>query len=169
MKVLFVSLMGFLVLGGCAGQSVKEPAQIAQKTTAAAPSNQNQNQTSTVDPLSDPNSILSKRSIYFDLDKYAVQDSYKPVLQAHAQYLSGHAGTRVTIEGNTDERGSSEYNLALGNRRAESVKKVLAVLGASDKQMEVVSLGKEKPKATCHEESCWTENRRADIVYNKSK
>lgn len=167
MKVLFVGLMGMLVLGGCAGQNVKEQAQVAPKAMTADTSTKNM--ASTVDPLSDPTSILSKRSIYFGYDQYGVNDTYKPALEAHARYLNGHAGASVVIEGNTDERGSSEYNLALGNRRAENVKKVLALLGAPDKQIEVVSLGKEKPKSTCHEESCWADNRRADIVYNKSK
>ena len=169
MKVLFVSLVGMLILGGCAGQNVKEqPSKIAPNANMADTAATSQMKpSSTVDPFSDPNSPLSKRSIYFGFDQYRVNDSYNPVLKGHAQYLSGHAGASVMIEGNTDERGSSEYNLALGNRRAESVRKVLDVLGASDKQIEVVSFGKEKPKSTCHEESCWAENRRADIVYNK--
>lgn len=164
MKVLFVSL-GILVLAGCAGQNVKDASTQAPNQKQAAVTNK----ATEIDPLSDPKSPLAKRSVYFGFDQYAVKDTYKPTLEAHAQYLSGHAGAKVTIEGNTDERGSSEYNLALGNRRAENVKKVLAVLGTSDKQIEVVSLGKEKPKATCHEESCWSENRRADIVYSTSK
>lgn len=168
MKVVFVSLLGLLVLGGCTGQNVKEQPQIAPNANMAD-TTATQNKSLAVDPLSDPKSLLSKRSIYFEFDQYRVNDTYNPLLKGHAQYLSGHAGASVMIEGNTDERGSSEYNLALGNRRAENVRKVMAVLGAPDKQIEVVSLGKEKPKSTCHEESCWAENRRADIVYNKIK
>lgn len=87
------------------------------------------------------------------------------MIEAHAKYLSAHKDAKATVQGNTDERGSREYNIGLGNQRAESVKKIMNVLGVPDKQVEAVSLGKEKPRATCHDESCWTENRRSDIVY----
>jgi len=112
------------------------------------------------------NPALAKRSVYFDFDKYDVRDDARPVVEAHGKYLSNHKDRHILIQGNTDERGGSEYNLALGQKRAESVRKALSVLGASDSQMEAVSLGKEKPKATGHDESAWQENRRADIVYN---
>jgi peptidoglycan-associated lipoprotein len=118
-----------------------------------------------VNPLKDPNNILSKRSVYYDFDKYDVKDAFKPLIEAHSKYLTSHAATSVAIQGNSDERGSREYNVALGHRRAESVRKMMSVLGVSDKQVETVSFGKEKPKATCHDESCWKENRRSDIVY----
>ena len=117
------------------------------------------------DPLKDPANILSKRSIYFDYDSNLVKDEYKPIIAAHAKYLSQNRSRRVRIEGNTDERGSREYNLALGQRRADAVKQMLQLLGASGDQIETVSFGEEKPKATGSDEAAWAENRRADIRY----
>jgi peptidoglycan-associated lipoprotein len=120
-----------------------------------------------VDPLNDPNSPLAKRSIYFDFDSYAVRDDYQPLLQQHAQYLKSHPERHVLIQGNTDERGTSEYNLALGQKRAEAVRRAVSLLGVADTQMEAVSLGKEKPQATGHDESSWAQNRRADLAYQQ--
>lgn len=119
----------------------------------------------TVDPLNDPNSPLAKRSIYFDFDSYTVSDQYQSLLQAHAQYLKSHPERHVLLQGNTDERGTSEYNLALGQRRAEAVRRALSLMGVPDSQMEAVSLGKEKPVALGHDEASWAQNRRVDIVY----
>ena len=115
--------------------------------------------------LRDPNSILSKRSVYFDFDSYAVRDDYKPLIDAHARYLQGERNGRMTIQGNTDERGSREYNIALGQRRADAVKKMMMLLGATDSQIETVSFGKEKPHNPGHDEGAWTENRRDDFLY----
>ncbi|KAF1052971.1 MAG: Outer membrane protein P6 [Burkholderia gladioli] len=120
-----------------------------------------------VDPLNDPNSPLAKRSVYFDFDSYSVSDQYQPLLQQHAQYLKSHPARHILIQGNTDERGTSEYNLALGQKRAEAVRRGLALLGVPDSQVESVSLGKEKPQATGHDEASWAQNRRADIVYQQ--
>ena len=117
------------------------------------------------DSLNDPGSILAKRSIYFDLDSFVVKDEFKSVIDAHSQYLIAHPDRKVIIQGNTDERGGSEYNLALGQKRAEAVRRALSLLGVPDGQMEAVSFGKEKPKATGRDESAWAENRRADIAY----
>jgi peptidoglycan-associated lipoprotein len=119
----------------------------------------------TVDELNNPNSPLAKRSVYFDFDSYAVKDEYLQTLQAHARYLRAHPDRHILIQGNTDERGTSEYNLALGQKRAEAVRQVLRTDGVNDSQMEAVSLGKEKPVATGHDEAAWAQNRRADIVY----
>lgn len=117
------------------------------------------------DPLNDPQGILAKRSIYFDLDSYIVKDEFRPVIEAHARYLTSNRARRVAIQGHTDERGGSEYNLALGQKRAEAVRQALALLGVSEAQMEAVSFGKEKPKAFGSDDSAWAENRRADITY----
>jgi peptidoglycan-associated lipoprotein len=117
------------------------------------------------DPLNDTGSILAKRSVYFDLDSYTVKDEYKAVVEAHGQYLSQHRDRKIIIQGNTDERGGSEYNLALGQKRAEAVRRALSLLGVPESQMEAISLGKEKPKATGNDEAAWAENRRSDIVY----
>ena len=115
--------------------------------------------------LTDPKSQLSKRSIYFDLDKYEVKPEYQDLVAAHAKYLVANRGFKVLIQGNTDERGSREYNLSLGQKRAESVKRSLVLLGAKEDQVESVSLGEEKPKNPGHDETAWAENRRADILY----
>lgn len=121
--------------------------------------------TGSTDPLNDPKGILAKRSVYFDYDSFIVKDEFKPVVEAHARYLTANKGRKIVIQGNTDERGGREYNLALGQKRAEAVRKTMNLLGVSDQQMEAVSFGKEKPKATGNDEAAWAENRRADIVY----
>lgn len=118
-----------------------------------------------VDPLNDPNNILSKRSVYFDLDKYTVKDEFRALIEAHARYLNAHKNRQIVIQGNTDARGGAEYNLALGQKRAEAVRKALNLLGVSDSQIETVSFGKEKPQATGSSEEAYAQNRRADIVY----
>ena len=118
-----------------------------------------------MDPLNDPQGVLAKRSIYFDLDSYSVKDEFKPVLDAHARYLNANKSRQIVIQGNTDERGGREYNLALGQKRAEAVRRALSLLGVQESQMEAVSFGKEKPKALGSDEAAWAENRRADIAY----
>jgi peptidoglycan-associated lipoprotein len=111
--------------------------------------------------------IPGQRSVYYDLDRDEIKPEFRPAIEAHARYLREHAGAKITIEGNGDERGSREYNLALGQRRAESVRKMMRLLGASDEQMEAVSFGEEKPKAQGHDEAAWAENRRSDFVYRR--
>jgi peptidoglycan-associated lipoprotein len=96
--------------------------------------------------LTDPNSILSKRSVYFDLDSYVVKDEHRELVAAHAKFLTQNQQFKVLLQGNTDERGSSEYNLSLGQKRSEALKKSLVLLGVKESQIESVSLGKEKPK-----------------------
>jgi peptidoglycan-associated lipoprotein len=115
--------------------------------------------------LKDPGNILSRRSVYFDFDSNLVKDEYRPLVTAHARYLQQNPGAKMRIEGNADERGSREYNIALGQRRSEAVKQMMQLLGARADQIEPVSFGEEKPKATGHDEASWAENRRADIVY----
>ena len=115
--------------------------------------------------LRNPNSILSKRSIYFDFDSFVVKDEYRPLVEAHARYLQQHRNTRMTVQGNTDERGSREYNIALGQKRADAVKRMMVLLGAGDSQIETTSFGEERPKNPGHDESAYAENRRDDIVY----
>jgi peptidoglycan-associated lipoprotein len=116
-------------------------------------------------PLRDPRNVLSKRSVYFDLDSFAVKDEYKPLIEAHAKYLQTNRPARMTIQGNADERGSREYNIALGQRRADTVKRMMQIYGATDTQIETVSFGKEKPRNMGHDEAAWAENRRDDVVY----
>ena len=116
-------------------------------------------------PLDDPNNILAKRSIYFDFDSNLVKDQFEPIVKAHAYYMASHAESRARIEGNCDERGSREYNLALGQRRAEAVAKQMEALGVSTSHIETVSYGEEKPVAKGHDEADWAKNRRDDIRY----
>lgn len=115
--------------------------------------------------LTDPKSILSKRSIYFDYDKFEVKPEYKDLVTAHAKFLTNNRQFKMLIQGNTDERGSREYNLALGQKRADSIKKMLTLLGAREEQVESVSLGEEKPKNEGQNEAAWAENRRGDMLY----
>lgn len=116
-------------------------------------------------PLNDPASILSKRSVFYDYDSFVVKDEFKPLIEAHGRYLRDNKSARVIIQGNTDERGGREYNLALGHKRAESVKRMLAILGVQESQMETVSFGKEKPRNPGSDEAAWAANRRSDMVY----
>lgn len=117
------------------------------------------------DELNAPASLLSKRSVYYPLDVYVVQDDDKPIIQAHAQYLSAHPERKVRLEGSCDERGSSEYNLALGQRRADGVKKMLLLGSVKESQIESISYGEERPKAAGHDEASWAQNRRTDLNY----
>lgn len=116
-------------------------------------------------PLKDPNNILSKRNIYFDYDSDAVKAEYRPIIEAHAKYLLAHADAKMIVQGNTDERGTREYNLSLGQRRSVAVKKALNLLGVNDGQIETVSYGEEKVTANCADDACFAQNRHADIVY----
>ena len=116
-------------------------------------------------PLDDPNSLLAKRTVYFDFDESVILDQDRPILDAHAQYLSQNLGAAVTLEGHTDERGTREYNLALGERRAISVRQFMSLLGASSQQLRTVSYGEEQPAAREHNEEAWAQNRRVEIIY----
>jgi len=115
--------------------------------------------------LDDPDSLLAKRTVYFSFDESVILDEDRPILEAHAQYLSQNPGAAVTLEGHTDERGTREYNLALGEQRAISVRQFMSLLGASGQQMRTVSYGEERPAAMGHNEEAWAQNRRVEIVY----
>ena len=116
-------------------------------------------------PWNDPKSPLFEKSVYFGFDEFTVQTKYQKMLSAHAGYLKANPKQKIIIQGNTDERGTAEYNLALGQRRSDAVRKSLNLMGVSDDQMEAVSFGKEKSKAEGDNEAAWAQNRRADIVY----
>lgn len=170
-------LAAIVVMAGCSSTKLDEApivdkgtASAAQTTAPVTSAQSGQNavapvDASALDPLKDPNSPLAKRSVYFDFDSFVVKPEYQSLVEAHAKYLTSHRDRRVTIEGNADERGSREYNLALGQKRADAVKSRLGLLGVPDQQVETISLGAEKPRATGHDEAAWAENRRADIVY----
>jgi len=116
-------------------------------------------------PLDDPSSPLSDRTIYFDFDKSEVKPEYRALVEAHAQYLAGNPQATVTLEGHADERGTREYNMALGERRANAVLRLMTLLGASGQQIRTVSYGEERPAAVGHDDSAWSKNRRVEIVY----
>ena len=115
----------------------------------------------------DPNSPLSKRVFYFDYDQSDVHPDDRATLTAHAQYLASHKEVSVVLEGHTDERGSEEYNLALGERRAQAVRRFMQINGAAPDQISVVSYGEERPAAVGHDESAWKLNRRVEIIYRR--
>ncbi|MDB5801111.1 MAG: pal [Rhodocyclales bacterium] len=182
MKIaLPMSILLAATLAACSTAPTQEPAPVAQpkpaatvpdakvtpapapaKPAAAAPA------PAPKDPfaeLKDPKSLLSQRNVFFDYNSYEVKLDFFPVIEAHSKFLKKNTSGKILIQGSADERGSSEYNLALGQKRAEAVKGTLKVLGVKDEQMEAVSLGKEKPKNPGHDEAAWAENRRADILY----
>jgi len=164
-----------VVLAGCQSTPTQESAPVEDKSaTATTPGGASTGGTSstgvsgtsgTSNPLRDPSNILSKRSVYFDFDSYVVRDEFKPLVEAHGRYLQSNRNARMTIQGNADERSSREYNIALGQRRADTVKRMMLLYGATDTQVETVSFGKEKPKNPGHDEGAWAENRRDDVVY----
>ena len=164
-----------VLAAGCASKEARQDTPVTDRSTGATPSTSAATPGSTAtpsttarvdgNPLRDPNSILSKRSVYFDYDSNAVKDEYRGLVQAHSRYLTDNRNSRIRIEGNADERGSREYNLALGQRRAEAVKKVMTVLGVNDVRIETISFGEEKPASSGHDEQAWAQNRRADIKY----
>lgn len=117
------------------------------------------------DPLDDPQSLLSKRSFYFDYDNNRLKAESLPIIEAHGRYLLDNKSRAIAIEGHTDQRGAREYNLALGFSRAEAVRQVMLTLGVPDTQIETISYGEEKPRASGSDETAWQQNRRVDIVY----
>lgn len=117
--------------------------------------------------LDDPASLLSQRVVYFAFDSNDISPDAAAVLEAHSRYLAAHPEVRVSVEGHTDERGSQEYNLALGERRAEAVKRVLLLNGALANQIQSVSFGEEKPAMEGSNEEAWAQNRRAELVYQR--
>ncbi|MDL2284995.1 peptidoglycan-associated lipoprotein Pal [Oxalobacter sp. OttesenSCG-928-P03] len=162
LKKILVILSAALFLAACES-SVKLDEGVQQETTDSR--TVSTVSTGSTDPLNDPQGELARRSIYFDFDSYVVKGEYQSIVQAHSRYLNKNKKRRILIQGNTDERGGREYNLALGQKRAEAVRKAMSLLGVSDSQMEAVSFGKEKPRALGSDEASWAENRRADIVY----
>jgi peptidoglycan-associated lipoprotein len=175
MKKLLVVAAMVALLAGCASTPKEEPkAAVEDRTpTTAVPAQPGVSTVTPVAPkadqlpnaLKDPNNILSKRSLYYDYDKYDVKDEYKPLLQAHARFLEQNRNMKMLIQGNCDERGSREYNIALGQKRADGVKKMLLLMGAQENQLESVSLGEEKPRCTEATEACYSQNRRSDMLY----
>ena len=164
MKKIILSILLAGLLASCASKEAKEEAttgtgkaKIEEVTVTEG--------TVPIQPQPTTKGAPTERSVYYDFDSYVIKNQYQPMIQVHAGYLSNSRGARITVQGNCDERGSREYNLALGQKRADAVKNAMTVLGASKSQIETVSFGKEKPRCAEHSESCWSQNRRADIVY----
>ena len=178
MKKAALYLAVAVLAAACSSKEVRQdPPAVTDRSSALPPTTAGTGSGSTTsrpsqsgmiagNPLRDPSSPLSKRSVFFDYDSNAVKDEYRGLVQAHSRFMTTDMrDARIRIEGNCDERGSREYNLALGQRRAEAVKRVMTVLGVADGRIETVSYGEEKPMATGHDESAWSQNRRADIKY----
>ena len=159
------------LLAACSSTPVATPQAApvvtqAPAQTASPPPPQSQVTKVVVPDYLDPNSAISKdRVVYFDFDDYTVKPQYTPMLERHSKYLTANPALAIKVAGNADERGSAEYNLALGQKRAEAVLRAMKLYGVKDKQVEAVSWGKEKPVDPGHNEVAWAKNRRAELDY----
>ena len=163
MNLRLIGLSSLLALGivGCDStpqETAAPAAAAAPQQVSPAPANDLEAQ-----QLKEAAAKLAASSIYFDLDSFAIKTEYNNLLLQNAELLKRVGKLNVSLEGHTDERGSSEYNLSLGQKRAEAVRKALSLAGVPDARVEAVSFGKEKPKASCPEEKCWSQNRRVDF------
>ncbi len=163
-KSLFLASLLSLFLIGCSSTPIVD---VSKPAGPSASNDSNDEKDLDLASLRDPNNILSKRSIYFDYDKDTVKAQYKDLLEAHAKYVSSHPKAKMTLTGNTDDRGSREYNVSLGQKRSVSVKKSMNVLGAQDTQIETVSFGEERAETNCKDDACYGKDRRVDISYEK--
>jgi peptidoglycan-associated lipoprotein len=152
-------------LAGCSSEPAKDAASDASQNAYSRADSQASPRSAAAAATKALSVKPSERSIYYEYDKSEFRPEARNLLEANARYLREHPDVKVRVEGNADERGSAEYNLALGQRRAEAVSRTLKMLGVSESRIEAVSLGKEKPKKTGHDETSWAENRRSDIVY----
>jgi peptidoglycan-associated lipoprotein len=159
-SLLLASLLSLFLIG-CSSTPINDASK------PAGPSASNDEKDLDLASLRDPNNILSKRSIYFDYDKDTVKAEYKDLLAAHAKYVASHPKAKMTLTGNTDDRGSREYNVSLGQKRSVSVKKSMNLLGAQDAQIETVSFGEERADTNCKDDACYGKDRRVDISYEK--
>ncbi len=163
-------LLAALLFAGCSSTpTVEQEAQVADHSVGAGTGASTQGAAAqgawTGNPLDDPNSPLSNKVIYFDFDRSEVKPEYLDTLRAHAEYLASHPDVTVTIEGHCDERGTREYNLALGERRANAVANLLTAEGVARSQITTISYGEERPIDEGHDETAWALNRRAVLVY----
>ncbi|MDZ4099860.1 MAG: OmpA family protein [Methylophilaceae bacterium] len=171
-KGLIGTILLAVMLTACSSKPMKDAATVDDKSVSSSSSSSTDSSASTsgtdsssmsMNPLTDPNNILSQRSIYFDFDKDEVKAEFRPLIEAHAQYLNQNSGASLTLQGHADELGTREYNLSLGQRRSVSVKKVMNLLGVQDRQIETVSYGEERASGT--DEVSRAKDRRVDIVY----
>jgi peptidoglycan-associated lipoprotein len=173
MKRVFLGLVMALVLAGCSSVKLDDvPVEDKGATLPAGPGGGGPATESRVAPVAADSAsstaagpVNVARIIYFDYDSYVIKPEFQSLIEAHARFLKANSGRRVNLEGHTDDRGGREYNLALGQRRAEAVRRALGLLGTPDTQVEAVSFGKEKPAVPGNDESAWSRNRRVEIVY----
>ena len=116
-------------------------------------------------PLDDPQGDLAARTIYFEFDSSDIRESERSAIETHARYLSENSGAQIMLEGHADERGSREYNIALGEQRADGVRRLMTIYGAASQQIRTISYGEERPAVDGHDESAWQLNRRVEIIY----
>lgn len=154
-------------LAACSTTKVAEapPVPVAVKAPVAPQAQTTVKSVVAISPLDDANSPLAKRSVFFGFDDFQIRSSDLTLIDAHAKYLAANKSAKVRLEGNADERGGREYNLALGQKRAEAVLKSLRLLGVPDSSLEAVSFGMEKPVDAAHNEDAWAKNRRVDLKY----
>ncbi|MBX3617183.1 peptidoglycan-associated lipoprotein Pal [Nitrosomonas sp.] len=168
-KALGIALVA--LLAGCASQTTQPDEELSADSgygsgmSGSELMGSGSGRPSYFSQLNDPNSILSQRSVYYDYDSYTVKGEYRDLVLSHARFLRDNPDANVILQGNTDDRGSREYNLALGQRRADGVRNMMTLAGARDAQIESVSLGEEKPRALGNSEAAWSQNRRTDILY----
>ncbi len=168
MALILVAAFG---MGACAHKRPKEapplpPAEATAGTEASGANSANAGAANADDETAGPLAgMLAKRTIYFDFDNSEIKGEATDIVAAHAKYLASNPTARIRLEGNTDERGSREYNIGLGERRAQAVRRALLLQGASDGQLSTVSYGEERPAAAGHDEASWSKNRRVEIVY----
>ena len=165
---MLLALAGVALVAGCASPTkLDKPVEVEKKDVTSQTTTTTQPSGDTVaktDMSSQPVvPITLDRVIYFDFDSYVVKDEFRPIVEAHAKLLKANSGAKEVAEGHTDERGGSEYNLALGQKRAEAVVQQMKVLGVGDSQLEAVSYGKERPAVDGHDESAWAKNRRVEL------
>lgn len=178
MKKALIGISLLVLLGACASKDPVKDTNVETRTPVSSTGTTGTPTTGTtqttpisgtqgkLDPLKDPNSVLSKRVVYFDYNTDAVKSEFAAVIQAHASYLAQNRNRKVRLEGHADERGSREYNMALGQRRANAVRQATTVLGVGNDRMETISFGEDKPKGAGHDEASWAQNRRVEIVYD---
>ena len=166
-RAILLSLLSVAVLAGCKTKATKDatPPVDNSGTTGTVVDNGTTTAGAYGPNDLDTDSCLRQRVVYFDLDQYVVKPEYQAIINCHAKYLRDRPSSRITLEGNADERGSREYNLGLGERRGNAVNSALQAAGGSASQLTVVSYGEERPVCTQSDESCWSQNRRVEIVY----
>ena len=166
-RAILLSLLSVAVLAGCKTKATKDatPPVDNSGTTGTVVDNGTTTAGAYGPNDLDTDSCLRQRVVYFDLDQYVVKPEYQAIINCHAKYLRDRPSSRITLEGNADERGSREYNLGLGERPGHAVSSALPANGGSGSQLTVVSYGEERPTCTESSEDCWARNRRVEIVY----